>query len=138
MGTKYRMGYELEKRIVDRLNKTGEWLCQRGPSSKGIDVLACSKKHLKTVFMECKNTDAKVFRVDRGQLLGLIKKGWVGGAEVFLVIHWRGIVNEKDKRRKRLSFFPREVLVQKLETQNTKTVLFKPFEYQKTFDDVFV
>ena len=123
--------------IVDRLRRTDEWLCQRGPSSKGIDVLACSKEHLRTVFLECKNTDAETFRVEREQIKDLIKKGYIGGAEVYVAIHWRKRVNEKDKRRKLLTFYPFDVLVQKLETSKTKTIQFKPFEYHKTFEQVF-
>ena len=82
--TRYRQGYQLEKMIVDRLNKSGEWLCQRGPSSKGIDVLATSRKHYKNVFLECKNTGQMSYSIEREQVLELVRKGFVGGAEVYI------------------------------------------------------
>lgn len=134
---RYRKGYELEKMVADRINATGEWLCQRGPSSKGIDVLACSKKHLRTVFLECKNTDADEFRVERVQIEDLVRKGFVGGAEVYVVIHWRGREDEEDKRRKLLCFYPFDVLAQKLDSTETKTISFRPYEHSMRFEDVF-
>ena len=137
MGTKYRKGYDLEKMIVDRLNNSGEWLCQRGPSSKGIDVLATSSKYYKNVFLECKNTDAMSFSIARDQILDLVKKGRIGGAEVYVAIHWRKIRDEKDKRRKKLCFYPVEFLSKQFDGNEQKTVTFKPVDYHLRFEEVF-
>jgi len=137
MATHYRMGYELEKMIVDRLNSSGEWLCQRGPSSKGIDVLATSRKHYKNVFLECKNTDALAYSIEREQVLDLVKKGFVGGAEVYVAIHWRSLKDDKDKRRKKLCFYPVEFLSKQFDGNEQKTTTFKPTDYHLTFEQVF-
>lgn len=137
MATKYRMGYDLEKMIVDRLNKSGEWLCQRGPSSKGIDVLATSSKHYKNVFLECKNTDQMSYSISREQVLGLVRKGFIGGAEVYVAIHWRKLHDEKDKRRKKLCFYPIEFLSKQFDGNNKKTVTFRPDDWHLGFEEVF-
>ncbi|MFC2174644.1 hypothetical protein ACFLQ2_02130 [archaeon] len=137
MSTRYRQGYMLEKMIVDRLNKSCEWLCQRGPSSKGIDVLACSKKHYKTVFLECKNTDQLTFSIAREQVTDLVRKGFIGGAEVYVAIHWRKLRHDTDKRKKKLCLYPVEFLSKKFDGNEQKTVTFKPNDYHLSFEEVF-
>ena len=137
MATRYRRGYDLEKRIVDRLNKSGEWLAQRAPSSKGVDVIARSGKRYKTVFLECKNTEQESFSVTREQVLDLVCKGNVGGAEVYVAINWRGRKDEKDTRRKLLRLYPVDVLAAKFDSNENKSVTFKPYDYALSFDEVF-
>jgi Holliday junction resolvase len=123
--------------LVDRLNDTGEWFAQRAPSSKGVDVIAQSKKHARTIFIECKNTDQEEFRIGREELEALMKRAYVAGAQPFLAIHWRGRKNEKDKRRKWLSFYPSELLASKLDSAESKTLSFKPYDWHRTFEEIF-
>jgi Holliday junction resolvase len=137
MVTHYRTGYDLEKRIVDRLNKSGEWLAQRAPSSKGVDVIAQSHKHYKIVFLECKNTEQNSFSISRAQVLDLVSKSVVGGAEAYVAINWRGRHDKKDSRRKLLRFYPLDVLAAKFDGNEKKSVTFKPYDYSMSFDDVF-
>ena len=137
MATRYRQGYMLEKMIVDRLNRSEEWLCQRGPSSKGIDVLACSKKHYKNVFLECKNTDQMTFSIAREQVMDLVKKGFVGGAEVYVAINWRKLKDGTDRRRKKLCLYPIQFLSLQFDGNDKKTVTFKPSDYHLSFEEVF-
>ncbi len=137
MATHYRTGYDLEKRIVDRLNKSGEWLAQRAPSSKGVDVIAQSSKHYKTVFLECKNTEQDSYSITRAQALDLVCKGNVGGAEVYVAINWRGRKDKDDSRRKLLRLYPVQVLATKFDGNEKKSVTFKPYDYALSFEDVF-
>lgn len=137
MATMYRKGYSLEKMLVDRLNKTGFWYAQRGPSSKGVDVIASSRKYYKTIFMECKNTDAKVFSVEKEQILDLAKKAYIGNAIPYLCIHWRGRTHKDDARRKLMTLYNMDHLTRRTESTDGKTLTFKPYEYSETFEEVF-
>lgn len=137
MATRYRTGYDLEKRLVDRLNASGDWLAQRAPSSKGVDVMAQSRKYYKTVFVECKNTEKDSYSISREQVLDLVGKGLVGGAEVYVAINWRGRKDKGDSRRKLLRFYPAQLLAAKFDSNKQKSVTFKPYDYSLSFDEVF-
>ena len=137
MATKYQKGYCFERMLVDRLNDTGIWYAQRAPSSKGVDVVATSQKRYKTVFVECKNTDKGEFRIDRDEILKLAAKAQAAGAEIYVAIHWRGRHDEIDKRRKLWRFYNRDFLAAQLEKTDNKTILFKPYDFALSFDDVF-
>ncbi|MCD6522398.1 MAG: hypothetical protein J7K68_01495 [Candidatus Diapherotrites archaeon] len=137
MQTKYKKGYALEKMLVNRINKTSQWFAQRAPSSKGVDIIASSRKYYTTVFLECKNTDKEEFRIPRDEIVKLIAKADAAGAEPYVVIHWRGRKDENDKRRKRLCFYPREFLAAQLDRKRAKTIVFKPYDYHLKFEDVF-
>jgi Holliday junction resolvase len=137
MASHYRSGYNLEKRVVNRLNESGDWFAQRAPSSKGVDVVATSRKHYKTVFLECKNTQQETYSIEREQVLELTKKGLVAGAEVYVAICWRGRTEEGDARRKLMRFYPIQLLAAKFDESDAKTAAFKPYDYSMSFEEVF-
>lgn len=129
----------LKKRIADKLNKSGEWVCvySQPIKNKTADLIANSNKHYKNVYVNCVNTASSSYSIKKETILDLVKKGFVAGAEVYIAINWRKFKDVKDGRKSKLCFYPIEFLSKQFDGNDKKSVTFKPSDYHLIFEEVF-